>query len=256
MGIHGKHRPLVSRAAALALAVLIHAGAAQAACRQALLLALDVSGSVDADEYILQREGLAAALTAPSVRDVLLSTPQFPVYIAAFEWAGQFDQFTLLEWTPITDLATLDQVAKTLRAPTLRPASRSTALGASMAYAAALFRDAPPTCLQRTLDISGDGKNNDWPDPSSQQRKLEGVTINALVIGADNPAAGDQRQAEIAELSSYFLSEIIRGPGAFVETALGYSAYQAAMERKLLRELKTMVFGQIAPTAGRTTRTR
>ena len=247
---------MVSRAAVLALAFLVHAGAAQAACRQVLLLALDVSGSVDADEYTLQREGLAAALTAPAVRDVLLSTPEFPVYIAAFEWAGQFDQFTLLEWTPITDNASLQDVSDTLQAPTLRPASRSTALGASMAYAAALFRDAPPTCLQRTLDISGDGKNNDWPDPQSQHRKLEGVTINALVIGADNPAAGDQRQAEIAELSSYFLSEIIRGPGAFVETALGYSAYEAAMKRKLLRELKTMVFGQLVSGPESPTQTR
>lgn len=215
------------------------------------MLALDVSGSVDAREYRLQREGLAAALTAPTVRDAILSTPELPIYIAAFEWAGQFDQFTLLGWTPITDAATLQRVADTLRTPTPRPASLSTALGASMAYAAAMFRDAPASCLQRTLDISGDGKNNDWPDPSTQHRKLESVTINALVIGADNPNAGDQRQTEISELSSYYLTEIIRGPGAFVETALGYDAYEAAMTRKLLRELQTMVFGQMDPTKPR-----
>jgi hypothetical protein len=220
---------------------------AQAACRQALLLALDVSGSVNDREYRQQRDGLAAALTSREVTEVLLSTPELPVYIAAFEWAGQFDQSTLLEWTPITDEASLQTVAATLQASTLRPMSLSTALGAAMAYAAALFRTAPPTCLQLTLDISGDGKNNDWPDPRSQHGKLEGVTINALVIGADNPSAGDQRETEIAELTSYFAAEIIRGPGAFVEAALGYQDYEAAMKRKLLRELQTMVFGQLEP---------
>lgn len=225
--------------------LLVCALPAQAACRQALLLALDVSGSVNDPEYRLQRQGLAAALTSPEVAEVLLATPELPVYIAAFEWAGQFDQSTILDWTPVVDDTSLQFVAARIIAPTPRPASLSTALGAAMAYAAALFRDAPPTCLQLTLDISGDGKNNDWPDPRSQHRKLEGVTINALVIGADNPSPGDQRETDIAELTSYFAAEIIRGPGAFVEAALGYEDYEAAMKRKLLRELQTMVFGRL-----------
>lgn len=230
--------------AALASLILMTASA-QANCRQALLLALDVSGSVDATEYVLQREGLAAALTSPAVAEVLLATPDWPVYIASFEWAGQFDQTRILEWTAITDAATLQTVADTIRKPNRRPASMSTALGASMAYAAAFLKEAPATCLEQTLDISGDGRNNDWPDPGSQRRKLEGVTINALVIGADDASAGDQRQADIAELSAYFQSEIIQGPGAFVEAALGFEDYAAAMERKLLRELRVMVIGAL-----------
>jgi hypothetical protein len=74
---------------------------------------------------------------------------------------------------------------------------------------------------------------------------FNGVTINALVIGADAPSSSDRRQVEIAELSSYFRTEVVLGPDAFVMTALGFEDYQAAMTRKLLRELEVLAIGSL-----------
>jgi len=74
----------------------------------------------------------------------------------------------------------------------------------------------------------------------------KGITVNALVIGADNPSSGDTRQAEIGELSSYFRAEVIAGQDAFVETALGFDDYEAAMTRKLLRELEVLAVSDLS----------
>lgn len=207
------------------------------------MLALDVSGSVDDREYRLQRDGLVAALQDAEVRAVILAEPEFPIHLAVFEWAGQFDQTLVLNWTPLSSPAALDRATATIQSAGQRPATLSTALGASMGYAASLFAQGP-RCLHNTLDVSGDGKNNDWPDPRSQRAALAGVTVNALVIGADPEHTGDERQVHVAELSSYFEAEVIQGPGAFVEVALGYEEYAEAMKRKLLRELKTLVLGK------------
>ena len=73
-----------------------------------------------------------------------------------------------------------------------------------------------------------------------------GLTINALAIGVDNPATGDTRQAEIAELSSYFRAEVVLGPGAFVHTALGFEDYTRALTEKLLRELDGLVLSRLS----------
>ena len=105
---------------------------------------------------------------------------------------------------------------------------------------------AQPECWQHTLDISGDGKSNTGPDPRPIRplAVARGVTINALVIGADAPAAGDNRQTEIGELVAYFRANVIAGDGAFVETALGFEDYEAAMVRKLKRELSGLVLSR------------
>ena len=102
-------------------------------------------------------------------------------------------------------------------------------------------------CWKRTLDVSGDGKSNLGPRPRDVKQSLEGrgITINALVIGVDDPALGDTRQADIGELSSYFNAEVILGPDAFVITALGFSDYARAMRDKLERELDGLVLSQL-----------
>lgn len=216
------------------------------ACRLALLLALDVSGSVDAQEYRLQREGLAAALLSPQVRESLLSQPENPVALAIFEWAHPSEQTLLLDWTPITSHATLLQATASLNAPEAKRGQGTTALGAALLHAGRMFARAPP-CLAHTLDISGDGKANESPHPADIRDApiLAGVTINALVIGVDDAHGGDHRQLQIGELSSYFRAHVIKGHHSFVQTALGYSDYERAMTRKLLRELQTMVFGSL-----------
>lgn len=208
-------------------------------CRQALALGLDVSGSVDTREYQLQMRGLAAALTSPEVVALLLTMTQAPVEIAIFEWSGPRDQDVLVDWTRITSPADIEALVAPLRAAQRKPGSVGTALGTAMLTGRDLLMKRR-ACWRLTLDISGDGQRNMGPLPRDLRDRLaaDGITVNALVIGADAPAIGDARQAEIAELSSYFRTNVITGPDAFVQTALGFEDYEAAMKRKLLRELE------------------
>ncbi len=224
------------RALALAAALAGAAGPASA-CRMALALGLDVSASVDAREYRLQLDGLAAALNAPPVRDALLGGGG-PVALAVFEWSGWADQRLLVDWTPVTGPEALAGVTARLVGAERQRMSDSTALGQALLEGAGLLARAPG-CWRRVLDISGDGRNNDGPDPDmlDSDPALAGVTVNALVIGADGRGTGDLRAADIGELSSYFRADVIRGPGAFVEVALGFADYERAMTRKLVREI-------------------
>jgi len=219
---------------------------AAAGCRQALALGLDVSGSVDTREYRLQLDGLAAALTDPRVSRALLSMPAAPVRLAVYEWSGPGYQRLLLDWTEIADRATLTRIAAGLAATARRPAPPGTGLGAAMHHGARLLAD-QPDCWRRTLDISGDGRHNQGPHPRAVKAELlpQGITLNALVIGADTPRGDDRRQADFGALSSYFRAWVILGQGAFVETALGFEGYGEAMARKLLRELELPVLSAL-----------
>ncbi|GFE51366.1 hypothetical protein So717_31190 [Roseobacter cerasinus] len=211
---------------------------ADAACRQALALGLDVSGSVDLREYRLQLDGLISALNDPDVAEALLAVPHAPIALMVFEWSGREDQVVLVPWTMMTDRQALDDISKILAGTKRRVATPGTALGIAM-ETGARYLDQKRDCWKRTLDISGDGPSNLGPHPRDVKEAIgaRGITINALVIGADSPAGGDQRQSEIAELSSYYRANVITGPDAFVQTALGFEDYAAAMTAKLKREI-------------------
>ncbi|MGZ2256939.1 DUF1194 domain-containing protein [Roseobacter sp. A03A-229] len=211
---------------------------AVAGCRQALALGLDVSGSVDLREYRLQIDGLITALNDPEVVRILLAVPSAPIAVMVFEWSGPEDQVVLVPWTTVADPDTLAGISAALAETERRDATPGTALGVAMKTGAA-YLDQKKDCWKRTLDISGDGQSNLGPRPRDVKDAIgaRGITINALVIGADAPATGDRRQSEIAELSSYFRSNVITGPDAFVQTALGFEDYAAAMTAKLKREL-------------------
>jgi hypothetical protein len=220
---------------------------AEAACRQALALGLDVSGSVDAREYRQQIDGLAQALTDQRVQAALLALPGHPVDLLVYEWSGPGDQAVILPWTKIANAETLEGVTSQLRSTTRRVTTPGTALGTAMQLGAQLLAERSG-CAKHTLDISGDGISNFGPRPRDigESLKASGVTINALVIGADNPASVASRQAEIGSLSSYFRAEVILGPDSFVQTALGFDDYARAMAEKLLRELDGLVFSELA----------
>ena len=238
----------MTRLAAVAcLAVVAFAATqGQAQCRQALALGLDVSRSVDAREYRLQRDGVIAALDDAEVRDKLLAMPAAPVRLLVFEWSGPFDQALLLPWTEIRTAQDLDDILAQLSQTGRRDATPGTALGVAMTEGAALLQQ-QSECWKRTLDISGDGKSNLGPRPRDVKTRLatRGITINALVIGADDPSIADLRQSEIGALSSYFRAEVIMGPDAFVMTAMGFEDYGRAMKHKLLRELDGLVFSAL-----------
>lgn len=223
------------------------AAPANAACRQALAIGLDISGSVDQAEYRLQLDGLAAALLNPDVRQALMAIPDVPVNLFIYEWAGTATQKTLLPWTSIDSDETLQGVASGLRAAIREPGQVATALGQAMLFGAAAL-ETQLNCWRRTIDLSGDGQSNIGPRPRDVQHLIApDITINAIVIGSDgnqNPGAID---SEIGLLTSYFIARVIRGDSAFVEAALGFEDFENAMTRKLLKELQTLAIGALAP---------
>ncbi|MEJ6392344.1 DUF1194 domain-containing protein [Gymnodinialimonas sp. 2305UL16-5] len=223
------------RSAALIAALAAGPALAQDQCRLALQLGLDVSASVDAGEYRLQVDGLASALIDPSVVDAFLNGPG-PVALSIFEWSGRFQQEVLLDWVMITSEEQLLTIAEDIAASERGSQDFPTALGYALGFASTRFREAPP-CLFQTLDISGDGQNNDGfpPVAAYQHFDFDGITVNGLAIG------GASR-----EIEQYFLAEVIHGPGAFVEYALNHSDFAETMRRKLERELRAMIFGTLA----------
>ncbi len=223
-----------------ALLALIAGPAAAIDCRLALLLALDVSSSVDAEEDALQRQGVAAALVAPEVEAAFLQG-DLPVALAAFEWSGRYNQALLVDWTLIrsgTDLAAASRaISVSERSQTDFP----TAMGYALGYGAGLLADGPE-CLFRTIDVSGDGVNNEGFGPQIAYRHFEfgGVTVNGLVINAAD------FEGSIG-LIDFFRTEVIRGPGAFIEIATGFGDFEAAMRRKLVREVSALSIGMLRP---------
>ncbi|PCH75449.1 MAG: hypothetical protein COC12_00515 [Rhodobacteraceae bacterium] len=238
----------MKRALGVALLLGVLAGPVWAKCRQALVLGLDVSGSVDKREYRLQLDGLASALIDPDVQAAILAQTASPVYLAVYEWSGPQYQRILQGWTAVTNRQVLVEISAGLANMKRHPATPGTALGSAMRFGADMLANGPE-CWKRTLDISGDGKSNFGLHPRDVRQSLEnsGLTLNALVIGVDTPATGAGRQVEIAELSAYFQAWVITGPDAFVETAIGFDDYRAAMTRKLLRELETLAVSSLDP---------
>ena len=214
------------------------AGTAQAQeCRLALVLALDVSSSVDASEDRLQREGLARALMAPTVREAFLAGD--PVAIAAFEWSGEYSQAPILPgWELVTGEGDLDRIARTIQESRRSRSNLPTAVGAALGHAATLLADGP-SCRAKTIDLAGDGVHNDGFSPrlAYQNFPLSDVTVNALIVGG---AGGED-----AQLVAWFQAEVLHGPGAFSVYTQGYDDYAAAMEAKLLKELELPMVGGV-----------
>jgi hypothetical protein len=241
MGQHGQYRALVNRGLAIGLIGAVLSTPAWSSCRQALVLGLDVSASVDLVDYRLQVEGLVAALNAQTVRALILTQPEAPVHLAVFEWSGPPNPPRLIvPLTPVTDAPTLNGIIDRIRSANGRAVAGSTAIGSAMISALELLRGTDD-CWQRTIDLSGDGQSNVGPPPESVDIPAD-ITINGLAIGGMT-RPGDERLMDIKELSTYYRVNVIRGPNAFVETALGFADFEAAMTRKLIRELQGLPLG-------------
>ncbi|MGQ3486738.1 DUF1194 domain-containing protein [Roseovarius pacificus] len=211
---------------------------AAAACRLALVLALDVSSSVDEMEYRLQRAGLAAALNAPDVRHAVLQGGQGHVALAAYEWSGRYRQRVLLDWRALHGPGDIDLAVAALAQGEREERMHPTAMGYGLGYAATLLERAPD-CARRVIDVSGDGVNNDGFSPRLAYKHfpLDGVTVNGLVILGHDP-----------EVEAFYRREVIRGRNAFVEVARGFQDFETAMTRKLYRELSDIMLGALPDT--------
>lgn len=215
------------------------ASPADATCRLALLLALDVSMSVDATDFGIQRKGLLAALEDPVIQKAFLK-PKEPVALAVFEWSGRSYQYTIVDWVMIKTPADLSAVSDTIALHDRGGEGMPTGLGSALLYAHEMFTQAPD-CVSRTLDVSGDGRNNDGINPAHAYARVDygGILVNALAIGGHE-----------ADIEQYYRNEVLRGPGAFVEPADRHTDFPRAIRRKLERELTEQAIGQL-PTAER-----
>ncbi|WP_413876141.1 DUF1194 domain-containing protein [Albidovulum sp.] len=217
----------------LALLLALVATPASPGCRLALALGIDVSRSVDARDYAIQREGLLSALADRVIVDAFLK-PEDRVALAVFEWSGQAQQDIVLDWTEVAGEAELlsirDRIAAHRRAADHLP----TGLGAALDFGRTLL-DRAPDCLARTLDISGDGRSNDGrrPEEIYAAEDFGEMLVNGLPIGGHE-----------ADIAVYYRTRVIRGRGAFVEIARTQDDYPRAIRRKLERELTEQLLGR------------
>ena len=173
-------------------------------------MGLDVSGSVDTREYQLQIHGLAAALTSRDVTSSILSMPKAPVKLLVFEWNGQNYQRILVPWTEISNEQTLQNLSTGLRQTMRQDAPPTTALGKAIQSGTG-FLNQQSSCWKRTLDISGDGKNNTGPEPHrvNLPEQIGDIVINALIIGVDAGSRMSHAELSIGELTAYFPTEFL-----------------------------------------------
>jgi hypothetical protein len=206
------------------------------ACRLALVLAMDVSNSVDEAEDQLQRTGLANALVSQDVQTAFLVSNN-PVSLLVYEWSGRHHQNVLLDWRDIRSPLDLVDAAEAIQTSHRGQENFPTAMGYALGYAATRLRE-KPECFAKTIDIAGDGKNNDGFGPAEAYAAFEfdNVTVNGLVVDA---SILETRQ----DLVTFFEDEVIRGPASFVEVADGFEDYETTMRRKLIRELLSQMLG-------------
>ena len=176
-------------------------------------------------------------MDAPEVREAFLGGG--PVALAVFEWSGKWQQDWLLGWTMIDGAAAIDtaiaRIAGSVRVETRYP----TALGYALGYGANAFREAP-ACTYRTMDVSGDGVNNDGFPPAAAYREFpfDGVTVNGLVVNAAD------FEGEVG-LIAFYRGEVLHGPGAFMVIADSFADYARAMRAKLVREVSPTAIGAL-----------
>lgn len=211
-------------------------GSTAAACRLALVLAIDVSASVDATEDQLQRAGLASALIDPDVQAAFFVS-SVPVALHVFEWSGRYNQATIVPWQLVNGPEDLLAAASTIGRSTRSQTEFPTAMGSALGHAAIQLLAAPP-CAVQTIDLAGDGLNNEGFGPTEAYTAFpfDGVIVNGLVVATGT--ATDQ-----SDIVAFYQDEVIRGPAAFVEIANGFDDYAAAMQRKLIRELTSQMLG-------------
>jgi len=200
-----------------------------------LILAVDVSYSMDPDEQALQREGYILGLTSPEFLSALKLGAHGRIAITYFEWAGIADQKVVVPWRLIDGEPTAKAFTDEIAAAPYRRAYRTSISGALL-YASPLFEANPFHGLRRTLDVSGDGVNNQGPPVTTIRDELlaKTVTINGLPIMLKRPMAASM---DIENLDVYYEDCVIGGPGAFVVPIKEREHFKDATRTKLVLEV-------------------
>jgi hypothetical protein len=226
---------MLAVAIATLIALMLEMASANGAAL-ALVLAVDVSASVTADSYILQRDGIARAFADPRLAEAISAVPG-GIEVLVLEWSGPDKIVVTVDWARVSDASTANGFAAAVRA-TRRSSAGITAIGPALIAAAAAFDRLPEPARHRIIDISGDGiANFGLPPVAARDRVVaQGIAINGLAI-----------LTEEHSLADYYRTNVIGGPSAFVVVARTFDDFDGAMLRKLTQE----VAGVSVPAAAR-----
>jgi hypothetical protein len=204
-----------------------------------LLLAIDVSPSVDSEEYALQIHGLANALRNPEVVDAIATAAPNGVAVALMQWAGPREQVLSVDWSEVLDQASAEDFAAKIDAVERPVTNGGTSIGDAMARGMALLNESAFRGTRQVIDISGDGSTNlgNSPAPVRARAVSLGMTVNGLVI-----------LDEERDLHDYYLRRVIGGPGAFVLHIENFDDFAQAIRLKLIREI--LVAARSSPLLG------
>lgn len=204
-----------------------------------VVLAADVSRSIDDAEFELQRKGYAAALMDPRVLKAIAAGPHHAIALSFVEFSGDSDQRVVVPWTAMRDEEGAGSVAALLlKAP--RSFMGRTSISQAIDFSVAQFAAAKWHASRRIIDISGDGTSNSGPelDKSRNAAIALGITINGLAIINDRPDMSFSVHTHPpGGLPGYFRESVIGGPGAFLVVVKDFKSFADAMANKLAKEI-------------------
>jgi len=233
----------ISRRAAIVLAFASALFAASPARTEPvdllLVLAADVSRSIDSQKFQLQREGYAAALADPRVIDAIQSGRRGRIGVLFLEWSGFGNQKVVIDWTVVDGPKTAQAFGDRLLESPRSFADRTSISGGIDAAVAQLAR-APFEAQRRTIDVSGDGTNNAGRDVglARDEALALGISINGLVILSDTPLPWNPEHTNPpGGLTKYYRDNVIGGPGSFVLEAKDFNSFGEAIVKKMIAEI-------------------
>jgi hypothetical protein len=204
-----------------------------------LVLAVDVSRSIDASKFQLQREGYAGAISDSHVLDAIHSGRTGKIGLSLVEWSGVGAQKVVIDWTAVGDANSAKDVGdRLLEAP--RSFADRTSISGAIEFAMGHLDRAPFESARRTIDVSGDGTNNAGRDVAAlrDEAVAKGVTINGLVILSENPMSWNPDHTNPpGGLDNYYRNNVVGGPNAFVMVAKDFNSFGQAIVKKMIAEV-------------------
>jgi hypothetical protein len=199
----------------------------------ALVMAVDVSSSIDGEHWWLQRKGYADAFLSDDVLQAIVGTARRKIAVTYFEWSGASNQREIVPWTVVASDEDAGGISDMLRNGR-RPFEGATAVGSALDYALAQLASCPFAADQHVIDVSGDGGNNDGPPPEPKRDLAAGqsIRINGLPIDwrGSHPPLG-------MTIEEYYRASVIGGPNGFCLKAEGFDSFAYAFAAKLRQEV-------------------
>ena len=215
---------------ALPLLASSHPGAAQEQSQVdlELMLAVDVSSSVNLEEFELQMRGLSDAFRHPAVIAAIQSTGKNGIAVSVMQWSDEFKQTVVVDWMPVHDEESALVLARRIRNAPRAISGGQTAISGALRFALEEIAVNPFNGRRKVIDLSGDGRANAGihPMPFRDSAVLQGVTVNGLAILNEEPF-----------VDSYYQYSVIGGTGAFLMTATDYEDFAQAILEKLIKEI-------------------